>query len=222
LSPLFEPLALSPDEVDALTDFVANALYDPNLERYQPSQSEMPTGACVPNEDPASREALDCTGEGPDVPFMLEGLRLVNTEVDDQQWRFPEETVLAPGGVLIIARNATREEFEAHWGPLPTGVLFVSTGAHSSGAPIVNGGEEFLLRDATGRRLDGPSPTMTAAGLSMQREPDGGWKELSATAASPGRLMAGFDGQGAVITEISDGEGTGAYRFEFVEVGYFP
>jgi len=221
LSPLFVPLGLSPDEVDALTDFVEHALYDPNLERYQPSQGELPSGACVPNEDLVSREALACTGDVPPLPFALGGARLVNTEVSGQTWTFPEDLVLSGGGILVVARDASLDEFEAYWGPLPVGAVYLSTGAQSSGAPIINGGETFSLEDPAGRVIDGPCPTMSA-GFSIHREPEGGWQEAPADAASPGRAEAGFAGQGLIITEITDALGTGAYRFEFVEVAYFP
>jgi cytochrome c peroxidase len=52
LAPQFKPLGLSAAEIDALTDFIQNALYDPNLARYEPSQ--LPTGLCFPNADPQS------------------------------------------------------------------------------------------------------------------------------------------------------------------------
>lgn len=168
-----------------------------------------------------SREVLGCTGDVPAPPFALGGTHLVNTEVPGQTWTFPEDLVLSSGGLVIIARSASRNEFEAHWGPLPPGVLYLSTGAQSSGAPIINGGETFSLESSVGEVIDGPCPTMTA-GLSMNRESAGGWQEVPADAGSPGRVEADFDGQGLLITEVTDALGTGAYRFEFVEVGYFP
>ncbi len=58
LSPFFQPLDLSEEEIDLLTDFVENALYDPNLLRYEPSS--LPTGMCFPNNDWMSKEDLDC------------------------------------------------------------------------------------------------------------------------------------------------------------------
>ncbi len=58
LSPNFAPLGLSEEEIDQLTDFIENALYDPNLSRYEPSSllSEM----CFPNNDWMSQEDLGC------------------------------------------------------------------------------------------------------------------------------------------------------------------
>ncbi len=58
LSPDFTPLGLSEEEIDLLTDFIENALYDPNLSRYEPSSllSEM----CFPNNDWMSKEDTGC------------------------------------------------------------------------------------------------------------------------------------------------------------------
>lgn len=217
----FAPLGLSVEDIDALTDFVENALHDPNLDRYQPTQDEMPNGACVPNEDPQSRLALGCTGEAPALPASLGGQQLVNAEIAGQKWTLPEGLVLAEGGILVIARNASREEFEAHWGALPPGALFVSANAHGYGAPQINGGEQFALLDATGATIDDSCPTMSE-GMSLQRATDGSWQSLSADQATPGRVPDGLRGQGLVITEVADTVGVGAYRFEYVELAYVP
>ncbi len=58
LSPEFRPLKLTEEEIDQLTDFVENALYDPNLHRYTPAA--LPSGLCFPNNDWMSRENLRC------------------------------------------------------------------------------------------------------------------------------------------------------------------
>lgn len=54
----FVPLNLSAEEIDNLTDFVENALYDPNLARYAPEM--LPSGMCFPNNDWMSRQNLGC------------------------------------------------------------------------------------------------------------------------------------------------------------------
>jgi cytochrome c peroxidase len=54
----FKPLNLSEDEILALTDFVENALYDANLERYEPAK--LPSGLCFPNNDMVSRNDRGC------------------------------------------------------------------------------------------------------------------------------------------------------------------
>lgn len=58
LSPLFQPLHLSEDEIDDLTAFLTHSLYDPNLQRYVPES--ILSGQCFPNNDEQSREDLGC------------------------------------------------------------------------------------------------------------------------------------------------------------------
>lgn len=58
ISPLFKPLHMTPDEIDDLTDFLENALYDPNLLRYKPSSTM--SGNCFPNNDLQSRIDMGC------------------------------------------------------------------------------------------------------------------------------------------------------------------
>lgn len=58
LSPLFQPLDLTEEEIDLITDFVENALYDPNLGRYEPSA--LNSGMCFPNNDWKSKDDLGC------------------------------------------------------------------------------------------------------------------------------------------------------------------
>ncbi len=54
----FVPLKLSADEINALTAFLQNGLYDPSLDRYLPPS--LPSGLCFPNNDARSRVELGC------------------------------------------------------------------------------------------------------------------------------------------------------------------
>lgn len=54
----FRPLNLSAVEVDALTRFVEDALYDSDLDRFLPNA--LPSDLCFPNNDLDSREDLGC------------------------------------------------------------------------------------------------------------------------------------------------------------------
>ncbi|TLP82324.1 cytochrome-c peroxidase [Maribacter sp. ACAM166] len=58
LSSLFVPLGLNETEIKQLTEFVENALYDPNLSRYVPET--LPTGNCFPVADNQSKEDMGC------------------------------------------------------------------------------------------------------------------------------------------------------------------
>lgn len=54
----FKPLELTDAEIDALTDFIENGLYDPNLMRYQPGH--VVSGGCIPVNDPQAKLDLGC------------------------------------------------------------------------------------------------------------------------------------------------------------------
>lgn len=54
----FRPLHLSSTEIDALTEFLENGLYDPFMDRYVPLQTM--SGNCFPNNDPLSRVDMGC------------------------------------------------------------------------------------------------------------------------------------------------------------------
>lgn len=54
----FRPLGMSDAEINDLTEFLENGLYDPNLTRYAPAQTM--SGNCFPNNDPLSRVEMGC------------------------------------------------------------------------------------------------------------------------------------------------------------------
>lgn len=54
----FTQLLLTIEEIDQITDFILNGLYDNNLDRYTPN--ELPSGMCSPNNDPLSKIDLGC------------------------------------------------------------------------------------------------------------------------------------------------------------------
>lgn len=58
ISGFFTPLKLSSQEVDELTEFLENGLYDPGLARYLPDHNL--SFLCFPNNDPQSRKDMGC------------------------------------------------------------------------------------------------------------------------------------------------------------------
>lgn len=58
ISDFFHPLNLLESEIDDLTEFLAEGLYDPNLSRYVPEQ--VLSGNCFPNNDEASKADMGC------------------------------------------------------------------------------------------------------------------------------------------------------------------
>jgi cytochrome c peroxidase len=58
ITPLFKPLHLTNAEMDDLTEFLENGLYDPNLTRYAPDHTL--SGNCFPDNDPQARIDMGC------------------------------------------------------------------------------------------------------------------------------------------------------------------
>lgn len=58
ISEFFHPLGLTASEVDDLTEFLAEGLYDPNLSRYVPEA--VLSGTCFPNSDAQSKVDMAC------------------------------------------------------------------------------------------------------------------------------------------------------------------
>lgn len=58
ITPQFQALNLSEDEINDLAQFIEFGLYDPNLKRYEPES--LPSGNCFPNNDIVSKVDLDC------------------------------------------------------------------------------------------------------------------------------------------------------------------
>ncbi len=58
ISKNFRPLGLTEEEVDDLTEFLENGLYDQYIERYAPK--EVMSGNCFPNNDSQSRLDMGC------------------------------------------------------------------------------------------------------------------------------------------------------------------
>lgn len=54
----FGPLGLMETDIDAITEFLSEALYDPDLSRYVPAQTL--SGLCFPNNDSQSQQDLGC------------------------------------------------------------------------------------------------------------------------------------------------------------------
>lgn len=58
ISDFFHPLNLTEDEIDDLTSFLSEGLYDANLTRYVPES--VLSGNCMPNNDSRSRQDIGC------------------------------------------------------------------------------------------------------------------------------------------------------------------
>lgn len=141
----------------------------------------------------------------------------------------PNGTVIAPGGYVIIARNAVQASFETFWGKkLDASCVFLNTVDASGSAPKINGLETFTLQNAAGLVIDGPTvglPTPLSGRTVYQRKSGslaagviGSWNV--GTDATPGSGMTSSATGKVVVSEIGDDAGTGNFAYEFVELFY--
>ncbi len=136
----------------------------------------------------------------------------------------PAGTVIAANGYVIIARNATKSAFQTFWSvTLGTNVIYIN----SAGAfPVINGSENYTLKNAAGTVIDGTTISMSASALQDIQRKDpclaanlaSSWTVGATTAANPGSGAAPGCAKGLVINEFSDASGTGNFVYEFVEL----
>jgi cytochrome c peroxidase len=58
IAPQFKALNMTEEEIEALEEFLAHSLYDPNIDRYVPKS--VLSGNCFPNNDKVSKADLNC------------------------------------------------------------------------------------------------------------------------------------------------------------------
>jgi len=137
-----------------------------------------------------------------------------------QSHTFPAGTEIPADGYLVIARDATQAAFEAEWGALPAGVVYVNSGDQ---CPMINGGESYELFDDLSAGVDGVTVSM-AQYTSIQRnnpgDPPGvgsSWTVVADTSGTPGSGAGAPSGAGVVINEACDADD---YHNDWVELYY--
>ncbi|MCI0719386.1 MAG: Ig-like domain-containing protein [Acidobacteria bacterium] len=160
------------------------------------------------------------------VPGLdISNWRLVQAN-STQTFFFSAGTVIPDNGYIIVARDATKAQFEAFWlggAPLPSNVVYINSGG---AMPVINGDEHYTLYNAAGVKVDGKTITMGAsASDSVQRKDPclaagkrTSWNVVPASSATPGSGAGAGCGKGVVINEFSDALGTGNFIYEFVEL----
>ncbi|HYI13075.1 MAG TPA: Ig-like domain-containing protein [Thermoanaerobaculia bacterium] len=135
------------------------------------------------------------------------------------EYLIPAGTIIPDNGYLVVARQADKAAFESYWGvTLGASTVFVN----SAGAmPVINGSENYTLRNAVLTVVDGPSASQPAAGARTLQRTDpcvSTWNTLVETSSNPGSgAGAGCNG-GVKMNEISDASGTNNYIYEFIEL----
>ncbi len=156
----------------------------------------------------------------------LSGWQLQDIGTGGRTYTLPANTLIEAGGYLIIARNATRAEFEEKYQiTLGPRVAFIG-----NGDIVINGSESYTLTNLASSMVDGPTLPQPASGnrnyqrLQPVADPSlaGSWLSQTATVtnATPGSGQGPGDGAGIYISEVADLGGTGNFNFEFVEIHY--
>ncbi len=160
--------------------------------------------------------------------------------------QIPANTTLSEGDYIVIGRNATKAQFEAHWGvTLGANVTYLNSvseavtvsGTPSSGGefPTINGkqgkdatGETYRIANLSGGTVDGGTiPMANSGGQNLQRKSADAAAGVGASwaiatpgpSATPGSGMTVTGNRaGLVVSEFSDATGSGNYVYEFVEL----
>lgn len=135
----------------------------------------------------------------------------------------PAGTTIPSRGYVVIARNATKTQFEAFWKvTLAPNVVYINS---ADKMPQINGSENYSLKNAAGTKVDGATVSMDAsAGFSFQRSACGAsnslssWTKVASTSGTPGAGGLTTCAKGVFINEFSDALGTGNFIYEFVEL----
>lgn len=139
----------------------------------------------------------------------------------------PDGTVLPVGGYLIVARNASKADFEAHWSmTLGENVVFINgmDVVGNNGFPSINGAETYSLSDGSST-VDGATVAMASGNCYQRKVPvtaagdANSWNTVADSAGTPGSGQdVGNPATGVYISEFCDASGSGNYVFEYVEL----
>jgi Di-haem oxidoreductase, putative peroxidase len=161
-------------------------------------------------------------------PVDLGGFDLTQTSTFSDFF-VPRGTLVKHDGYLVIARNATRSQFQSFYGKtLGSNVVFINASATGQPFPRINGGETYTLFDPQFVVVDGPTIAQPTNGLRTfgRRNCDtaasaaASWTSAgsSTSVATPGSGVLN-SGLGKIcISEIADVAGGGFSPFEFIEI----
>ncbi|HYO78997.1 MAG TPA: Ig-like domain-containing protein [Thermoanaerobaculia bacterium] len=157
------------------------------------------------------------------VSINISGYTLVQSSAA-LTYAIPPATTIPSRGYVIVARGATKAQFESFWGvTLAPNVVYINA---AEAMPQINGSETYALNNAAGTRLDGATVAMASAGGESLRRTNGcgtankstSWTRAASSTANPGSGAPAPCGKGVYISEFSDALGTGNYIYEFVEL----
>ncbi len=175
------------------------------------------TDAC--GNGPALSSDATVTTAAVATTLDIGGWQLVQAN-STQTYTLPAGTTVPAGGYVIIGRNVDKAAFELEWGvTLGPDVVYLNSGEK---VPLINGGETYTLKNASGVVVDGPTIVLPATSQSVRRNDPclpagstGSWTWGGLATATPGAGAGAGCGTGLVINEFSDATN---FPYEFVEL----
>ena len=205
-----EPDPTPADPTAAAPTVVAETSPEPTAA--EPTVTERGDDSPSPNE---AWEGFDCANASTESYVDISGWQMFQTNPTGlRYWGTP--THIPVGWYLVVAHGATRSQFEAYWGALPSQVIFHSDPYY----PVLSGGQTLGLKDACGDVVDGPTWAVPA-GASIQRVggpagAEASWEASPATYGTPGQ--GAWRPYGVHITEVTDAGPNAPDNVDFMEI----
>lgn len=175
------------------------------------------------NSSTSAAVSVTVNNAPPPTGLNIAGYRLSQAN-STLSYTFPAGTVIPTNGYVIVARNATKAQFEAFWGvTLGANVVYIDS---ADTMPQINGSETYTLYNAGNTKADGATIAMASAGGRAYQRKGGclgankssSWNDVASTSGNPGTGAPAPCGKGVFISEFADATGTGSFIYEFVEL----
>ncbi|MBN2722490.1 MAG: lamin tail domain-containing protein [Deltaproteobacteria bacterium] len=167
--------------------------------------------SCEPISDANITEPVICD---------LSGYTIVQHD-SEQSYTIAEGTVLNPGQVLLLLRNADKAAFELYKGiTIPPDTIVINSG---NKMPLINGDEVYELLDTSSTIVDGPTTPLVSGNAYLRTDSSAdpfipaSWIQVAPSLGTPGTsapTLLSNTGK-PVITEIAD---QGEYVYEYIEI----
>ena len=183
-----------------------------------------PTPTPTPTRTPTPTPTRTPTPTPTPVSLTIGGWQVVQAN-SAQTYTIPAGTTIAANGYVVIGRNASKAQFQSFWGTLPANAVYLNSG---DVLPLINGSENYTLKNAGGTTIDGPTISQPSAALKSIKRVDpclpagqaSSWTVLDAATGNPGSGAAAGCAAGVRINEFSDANGSGNFIYEFVELHF--
>lgn len=167
-------------------------------------------------------------GSPPGEPLDISGWE-IHQDNTEQIFTVPANTLIQPGGFVIIGRQVSKSSFESYWSAtLGSNVIYFNGNdvIGGNGFPVMNGDETFKVLDALDVQIDPPTGTVPSGGVvaknAYHRASTDSVTFTTSSSPDADGTPGAFSGEvkntgNLVITEIND---PANYEYEFIELFY--